>query len=55
VHAAGRGNSGISLSDGHDVITPYAGPDHLVRSLAENQARSLSLARGNRHDSSTKL
>src|SRR5262249_28324911 len=44
IAAAGRGNPWISLSDGHDVITTYAGPEDLVRVLEQNQARPLSLA-----------
>ena len=44
VHAAGRGNPFINLSDGRDVITGYDGPTELVEALEENNARPLSLA-----------
>src|SRR5205823_3295644 len=27
IHAAGRGNPAINLSDGHDLLTSYVGPD----------------------------
>jgi hypothetical protein len=38
IKAAGRGNPWISLSDGYDVITSYAGPKDLVKALEQNQA-----------------
>ena len=43
VHAAGRGNPYINLSDGHDLVTPYTGPAELTRLLERNEARALSL------------
>jgi hypothetical protein len=44
VHAAGRGNPTINLSDGHDVLTSYLGPEQLRVALERNQAEPLSLA-----------
>jgi hypothetical protein len=43
IHAAGRGNPWINLSDGHELITPYSGPPELTRLLEQNEARPLSL------------
>jgi len=43
VHAAGRGNPWINLSDGHELITPYSGPAELTNLLERNEARPLSL------------
>jgi VCBS repeat protein len=43
IHASGRGNPWINLSDGHEVITPYSGPAEFTRVLEQNQARPLSL------------
>ena len=43
VHAAGRGNPWINLSDGREVITPYSGPGELTQILERNEARPLSL------------
>jgi hypothetical protein len=43
VHASGRGNPWINLSDGHELISPYSGPAELTRILERNQARPLSL------------
>jgi FG-GAP-like repeat len=43
VHAAGRGNPWINLSDGREVIAPYNGPQELTQVLEENRARPLSL------------
>jgi VCBS repeat protein len=43
VHAAGRGNPWINLSDGHALITPYSGPAELTQILERNEARPLSL------------
>jgi hypothetical protein len=43
VHAAGRGNPWINLSDGHELIMPYSGPSELTRVLERNEARPLSL------------
>src|SRR5437870_2658187 len=44
VHAAGRGNPTINLSDGHDLLTSYVGPNNLRIALEQNQAEPLSLA-----------
>src|SRR5207247_3144243 len=44
IHAAGRGNPTINLSDGHDLLTSYVGPDELRQALEENLAEPLSLA-----------
>jgi len=43
VHAAGRGNPWINLSDGHELITPYSGPAELTQLLERNEACPLSL------------
>jgi len=44
LHAAGRGNPYINLSDGRDMITGYDGPVELVEALEQNRAKPLSLA-----------
>ncbi|PYS59307.1 MAG: hypothetical protein DMF74_21685 [Acidobacteria bacterium] len=44
IHAAGRGNPTINLSDGHDLLTSYLGPDELRQALERNLAEPLSLA-----------
>jgi hypothetical protein len=44
VHAAGRGNPTTSLSDGHELVTSYSGPEELRIALEQNQAEPLSLA-----------
>src|SRR5437588_2789600 len=44
VHAAGGGNPTIHLSDGHDLLTSYLGPDELRVALEQNLAQPLSLA-----------
>src|SRR5437588_428402 len=44
IHAAGRGNPTINLSDGHDLLTSYVGPDELRVALEQNLAQPLSLA-----------
>src|SRR5437588_5055882 len=44
VHAAGRGNPTINLSDGRDLLTSYVGPEELRNALEQNQAEPLSLA-----------
>src|SRR5207253_8937804 len=44
VHAAGRGNPTINLSDGHDLLTSYVGREELRNALEQNQAEPLSLA-----------
>ena len=46
VRAAGRGNPWISLSDGHDLLTAYAGQQEAIDTLDRNQARPLSLTSG---------
>src|SRR5215213_3888736 len=37
-------DSTVHLSDGHDILTAYAGPAELRAALEQNQAQSLSLA-----------
>src|SRR2546422_3708957 len=44
VRAAGRGNPSISLSDGHDLLTTYVGPETLRSALEQNLTQPLSLA-----------
>ena len=44
VQAAGRGNPTIHLSNGHDVLTSYVGPEVLRAALEQNEAEPLSLA-----------
>jgi CSLREA domain-containing protein len=44
LRAAGRGNPTINLSDGHDVVAAYEGPQELQQALQENLAEPLSLA-----------
>ncbi|MEW6207232.1 MAG: FG-GAP-like repeat-containing protein [Acidobacteriota bacterium] len=44
LHAAGRGNPSISLSDGRELMTSYIGQDRLVEAIENNEARGLSLA-----------
>jgi len=44
VRAAGSRNPTINLSDGHDVLTSYVGPEELRVALEQNQAEPLSLA-----------
>jgi hypothetical protein len=44
VHAAGRGNPWISLSNGRGVITKYSGAAHVVEALDRDQAQPLALA-----------
>src|SRR5207248_2413087 len=44
VHAAGRGNPWINLSDGRDVVTGYTGAAELQQVLEQNLARPLALA-----------
>jgi hypothetical protein len=43
LHAEGRGNPSVNLTDGHELITPYSGPAELTQILERNQARPLSL------------
>jgi hypothetical protein len=40
---AGRGNPWINMTDGHELLTAYEGPNELVRALARDEARPLSL------------
>ncbi|MEK6303926.1 MAG: FG-GAP-like repeat-containing protein [Acidobacteriota bacterium] len=44
VHASGRGNPSINLSDGRDVLTSYSGPAALIRVMEQDLAQPLSLA-----------
>jgi hypothetical protein len=44
VHAAGRGNPTINLSDGHDGLTSCVGAEDLRVALEQNLAEPLSLA-----------
>jgi CSLREA domain-containing protein len=44
VHAAGRGNPKINLSDGRELLTSYVGPQELSNALQQNLAEPLSLA-----------
>jgi hypothetical protein len=44
VQSAGAANPYINLSDGRDLITPYAGDDRLVHALERNEAEPVSLA-----------
>src|SRR5438309_5074834 len=44
IHAAGRGNPSINLSDGRDVLTSYSGPAALAQALQRNEAEPLALA-----------
>ncbi len=44
VQAAGRGNPSLNLSDGHDLITQYVGPEESRVALEQDQAEPLSLA-----------
>jgi hypothetical protein len=44
VHAAGRGNPWINLSDGHDLPASYAGASEIRQILEQNLARPLALA-----------
>src|SRR5437667_9609677 len=44
IHAAGRCNPTINLSDGHDLLTSYVGREELRNALEQNQAEPLSLA-----------
>ena len=46
VHAAVRGNSAINLSDGHDLVTTYNGPDELRGALEQNLAQPLESCLG---------
>jgi hypothetical protein len=43
IRAAGRGNPWINMTDGHELLTAYEGPNELVRALARDEARPLSL------------
>ena len=44
--AAGRGLPHINLSDGKEIVTGYAGPQHLAQSLLQGQSRPLAIAAG---------
>ena len=44
VHASGRGNPSIKMSDGRDVLTSYSGPALLAQALQRNEAEPLALA-----------
>lgn len=44
VHAGGRGNPSINMSDGRDVLTSYSGPAALTQALQRNEAKPLALA-----------
>jgi len=44
IHAVGRGSPSINLSDGHDLLTSYLGPEELRVALEQNKAQALSLA-----------
>jgi len=44
VHAAGRGNPWINLSDGRDLPAGYTGAAELQQALEQNLARPLALA-----------
>jgi uncharacterized repeat protein (TIGR01451 family) len=44
IHAAGRGNPSINLSDGRDIVAPYAGVDDASRALQDDLATPLALA-----------
>jgi hypothetical protein len=39
----GRGNPTVQLSDGHDILTAYVGPQELRAALEQNQAKPLNL------------
>ena len=43
VHAAGRGNPSLNLSDGHNLLVAFAGEPKLQQLLVANQAQALSL------------
>lgn len=43
VHAGGRGNPSINLSDGREVLTSYSGPAALAQALQRNEAEPLAL------------
>jgi uncharacterized repeat protein (TIGR01451 family) len=44
IHAAGRGNPSINLSDGRDIVAPYAGVDDASRALQDDLATPVALA-----------
>nr|MBA2524367.1 hypothetical protein [Pyrinomonadaceae bacterium] len=44
MHASGRGNPTINLSDGRELVTSYVGPEDLRVALEQNLAEPLSLA-----------
>ena len=44
IHAAGRGNPSISLSDGRDIVAEYVGVDDASKALQNDLAEPLALA-----------
>ena len=46
LQAAGRGFPHINLSDGREILTGYAGPQHLAEALLEGRTRPLAIAAG---------
>src|SRR5262249_27552246 len=44
IHASGRGQPVINLTDGREIITELSGPKPLVEAIEENRAQPLSLA-----------
>ena len=44
IKATNTGNPTISLGDGHELLTAFAGPGELVAALQKHQAEPLSLA-----------
>src|SRR6266850_6837483 len=44
VQALGRGSPTSNLSDGHELLTSYVGPEELRIALEQNRAAPLSLA-----------
>jgi uncharacterized repeat protein (TIGR01451 family) len=44
IHAAGRGNPSINLSDGRDIVAEYVGGDDASKALQDDLAEPLALA-----------
>jgi len=44
IKATSTGNPAVHLSDGHQILTAYAGPEELRIALEQNQAKPVSLA-----------
>src|SRR5829696_7494257 len=44
IKASNRANPAVHLSDGHELLTAFAGSDDLIAALQQNQAKPLSLA-----------